>query len=92
MSELEESLRAARVLDEEDRVKMWPSRKQRERQLDVLRYLASKIPPEVDHSEMQVNAIIKQWHTFQDHALLRREMVDAGLVMRDADGSKYRRA
>ncbi|ENU4134659.1 DUF2087 domain-containing protein [Pseudomonas aeruginosa] len=38
-----------------------------------------------------MNALLKSWHNFGDHALLRREICDAGLVSRTRDGSVYLR-
>jgi hypothetical protein len=49
------------------------------------------LPAHEDMTESQVNALMIARHSFKDHALLRRSLVDHKLVTRAADGSKYRR-
>lgn len=44
-----------------------------------------------NQNEAEVNALLKRRHRFGDHALLRREMCDAGLLSRTHDGRSYRR-
>ena len=55
----------------------------------VLEYLASKFKTGKDYTEAEVNAVIGEWHTFGDHFILRRELIDAGLLKRLPNGSKY---
>lgn len=55
----------------------------------VLQYLASKFEPERDYTEAEVNAIIEHWHTFGDYFILRRELIDSGLLKRLPNGSRY---
>jgi len=55
-----------------------------------LAYLASKFQLDISYSEREVNEILKQWHTFEDWALLRRELYDKGYFDRELDGSNYR--
>jgi hypothetical protein len=55
----------------------------------VLQYLASKFEAETEYTEGRVNAIIDEWHTFGDYFLLRRELINSGLMKRLPDGSKY---
>lgn len=55
----------------------------------VLKYLASKFEIGKDYTEGQVNAIIDGWHTFGDYFILRRELIDCGLLKRLPNGSKY---
>jgi len=54
----------------------------------VLEYLATTFEPDRDYPETEVNALLNQWHP--DHAALRRELVDARLLVRT--NSIYRRA
>jgi hypothetical protein len=77
-------------LDEEGRVKEWPSKRNKGkfRQL-VLEYLASKFELGVTYTEKEVNTLLNQHHTFGDPALLRREMFENGLIDRMRDGSAY---
>ncbi len=55
----------------------------------LLVYLAEKFEPDAVYSEREVNEICNQWHTFGDYFLLRRELVDCGLLCRERDGSRY---
>ncbi len=75
-----------RFLDEEGRIKQLPAR--REPRLAVLSYLADKFECR-DYTEKEVNAIIESWHTFGDYFVLRRELIDSGLMHREPDGSRY---
>jgi hypothetical protein len=51
----------------------------------------ARLPARVDLSEQQVNAILQQGHSFGDHVLLRRSLIDHRLVTRTNDGRIYRR-
>lgn len=55
----------------------------------VLSYLAEKFEENRDYTEKEVNAICDEWHTFGDFFVLRRELVDYGLLCREANGSRY---
>ncbi|MBI5666703.1 MAG: DUF2087 domain-containing protein [Chloroflexi bacterium] len=78
------------LLDAEGRVTHWPSK--RSIQLQVLDYLAAQFEAGRDYSEREVNALLNQFHTFEDGALLRRELFERGLLNRERDGSRYWRA
>lgn len=43
------------------------------------------------YTEREVNEILKSMHTFGDHATLRRELVNHGLLWRRSDCSEYRK-
>lgn len=58
----------------------------------LLEYLTEKFEPGRMYSEREVNDICSRWHTFGDYFLLRRELVDHGLLCRERDGSHYWRA
>jgi hypothetical protein len=47
----------------------------------VLEHIASAFEPGVRYPEREVNAILRAWH--DDHAALRRYLIDAGLLSRD---------
>lgn len=49
------------------------------------------LPARQDMAEKDVNAALKSLHSFGDHALLRRSLVDHKLVTRTIDGKTYRR-
>lgn len=67
----------------------WPAR--RSHQQLCLWELWAHVPAGQDQNEADVNALLKTRHRFGDHALLRREMCDAGLLSRTQDGRRYRR-
>lgn len=76
-----------RFLDEEGRLKQWPA-KQKFKAL-ALQYMAEKFEPEHIYTEHEVNAILASWHSFSDLFILRRGLIEAGLLQRKPDGSAY---
>ena len=46
-------------------------------------------PPDIKYSEKEVNKIIGVHHSFNDIALLRRELISKRLLERKNDGSIY---
>ena len=50
-----------------------------------------RLPASRNLTEAQVNQTIAQFHTFDDNATLRRELVNAKLLWRTRDGSQYRK-
>jgi len=76
-------------LDKNSKLKSWPSRKHREKQLLALEFLAFKFEVGQEYSEKEVNEILNQNHTFGDPALLRRELFMKKLLDRTPDGSRY---
>ncbi len=78
-----------RHFDEAGKLIRWPKK-------FTLRMLSlwvmwSRIPARSAHSELEINALLQENHHFEDHALLRRELVDRGLLERTADGRQYTR-
>jgi hypothetical protein len=53
----------------------------------VLEYLASAFTPGANYTEKEVNTILRRFHL--DTAGLRRDLVDARLLSRESDGSRY---
>ena len=53
----------------------------------ILDYLVQAFTPGVDYTEKEVNTIIRRFHV--DVSGLRRDLVDAGLLDRERDGSRY---
>ncbi|GAA6617193.1 DUF2087 domain-containing protein [Scytonema sp. NUACC26] len=79
-----------RYLDEQGRVKEWPSKRNRGKfQQLVLEYLANKFEIDTIYSEKEVNQLLNQHHNFGDAALLRRELFERGLIDRTRNGSAY---
>jgi hypothetical protein len=76
-----------RLLNEDTQVVRWPS-KPAEKTL-VIEYLATKFEKGKTYTEMEVNGLLKQWHTFSDWAMLRRELFNRGFLDRELNGSSY---
>ncbi|MCB0103274.1 MAG: DUF2087 domain-containing protein [Anaerolineales bacterium] len=53
----------------------------------ILKYLAGQFEFDKNYTEREVNTIIKRFH--EDTAGLRRDLIEAGLLARESDGSKY---
>lgn len=84
---MEERIYITRFLDERGRIVRLPQ-KQKVR-VAILGYLAEKFEAGRDYTEKEINVICDAWHTFGDYFLLRRELVDQGLLCREANGSRY---
>ena len=52
-------------------------------------YLASKFKQGVQYSEKEVNATLKQWHTFGDWCMLRRDLFDRRFFDRTQNCAVY---
>lgn len=78
-----------RFLDDVGRLKAWPS-KQSNKEIAV-EYLSTKFDKDKSYHEREVNEILKEWHTFSDWPLLRRELYERGYFSRDRSGTDYRR-
>lgn len=85
---MEESI--GRFLDQEGRVKAWPAK--RATQKLIIEYVAGKFESGRTYSEKEVNAILTKWHTFGDYFILRRGLVEEGLMKRTPNGAEYRRS
>lgn len=81
--------RAMRVFDADGRMARWPQ--QTTIQALCLWVIWHHLPPREDMTEPELNAILKAWHSFGDHALLRRSLVDHKLIHRSTDGRVNRR-
>jgi len=53
----------------------------------ILEYLVQAFTPGWNYSEKEVNTIIRRFHV--DVSGLRRDLIDAGLLARERDGSRY---
>ena len=84
---MEKVLDIKRFLDDSGRIIQLPQRAVF--RAAVLRYLAEKFEDDRTYTEKTVNAICMQWHTFNDYFILRRELVDSGLLCRKPNGSCY---
>ena len=90
MTDLEQLQRLAqhRLLDADGRLTRWPTK--RPQRALALQYLRDRFSPGRVYTEAEVNAILKQWHTFSDWSILRRELVDSRHLSRDPAGREYR--
>jgi len=80
---------ALRVFDAAGLMLRWP--KGHAVQGLCLAALWARLPARRDLSESEVNEVLRAGESFGDHVLLRRSLIDHGLVRRTADGAVYRR-
>ncbi len=76
-----------RFVDRDGLVTLWP-RRERDREA-ILDYLVNKFQRNQLYSEVEVNEVLNQWHTFQDPANMRRQLVDYGYLGRTSSGDRY---
>lgn len=84
---MEQEIDIKRFLDDSGKIIQLPQKLKI--RVAVLSYLAEKFEENRDYTEKEVNAICDDWHTFGDYFVLRRELVDFGLLFREATGSRY---
>jgi hypothetical protein len=53
----------------------------------ILNYLIQAFAPSANYTEKEVNQILRRFH--EDTAGLRRDLVDAKMLARESDGSRY---
>ena len=87
---METTLEIQRFLNSDGKIKQLPQKQKIK--YSVLAYLAGKFEKDRTYTEQEVNIICSQWHTFSDYFLLRRELVDMGLLCRELNGSRYWRS
>jgi len=76
-------------LDEAGKFERMPGRKQKKKLAIMLEYLAQKFEVGKKYTEMEVNEILNQHHTFKDPATLRRLLFTSKLINRTLDGRSY---
>ena len=76
-----------KLINEFNEIIRWP-KKQLEKDITIS-WLSEKFKFDILYSEKEVNKIIDQSHSFDDIALLRRELVSKKYLERMDDGSKY---
>jgi len=81
--------KVARCFDGAGRLLRWPSK--RADQLLVLWVIWSYLPEDRQMTEPEVSSMLRDWHGYEDFALLRRELCDLDLLRRTPDGRIYRR-
>ena len=78
-----------RHFDEAGRLLRWPG-KTWQQHLAVWA-LWAHVPCDTALTERQASALLNDWHGFGDAAILRRTMVERGLLTRVPGGNEYRR-
>ncbi|MDK2957570.1 MAG: hypothetical protein PWQ57_3068 [Desulfovibrionales bacterium] len=81
--------RLARYFDDDGKFIRWPNKFSQ--RMICLWVMWSKIPARTTLTEREISSLLDREHLFGDHALLRRELVDRGMVERTPDGSRYKR-
>jgi hypothetical protein len=81
--------RLARLFDRNGQLSRWPGKRGMEE--PCLWVVWSHIPARQTFSETQLNDLLNTLHSFGDHALLRRGLIDCGMMTRTPDGREYRR-
>ena len=81
--------RVAGHFDADGRLLRWPSRYSH--QSLALWVLWSRLDAGAVYNEFEISVVIRNNHLFGDHALIRRAMIDVGLIIRTVDGREYRR-
>ena len=74
-------------LDNDMKLKVWPSKPGKKQA--AMEFIASKFEFGKEYAEKEVSEIIKTNHTFNDHPMLRRELINRNLLARTANGAKY---
>ena len=76
-----------KLINEIEGIVRWP-KKPSDKQI-VIKWLSTKFKFEKQYSEKEVNTIIEVHHSFNDIALLRRELISRRLLERKNNGSIY---
>lgn len=87
---MEQIIDIERFLDDSGKITQLSQKKKV--RVEILRYLAEKFETNHNYTEKEVNAICEEWHTFKDYFILRRELIDNGLLCREPNGSRYWKA
>lgn len=79
-----------KYLDKENKIYVLPKKK--DIRLIVYSYLAEKFEMGREYKEKEVNSIISNNHSFNDTCLVRREMIEYGLLSRNDNGTSYKKS
>lgn len=85
----EHARKALQHFDAAGRLQRWPQKFSVQRL--ALWVLWTRFDGRRVYSESEVNAVVRAWHTYGDHATLRRELIDHHLMTRRSDCSEYRK-
>lgn len=81
--------KVARYFDPQGRLASWPAKTSLQEL--CLWVFWSRLPADTAMTEREISDLLKGWHQFGDHALLRRSLYEYDLVQRTIDGREYRR-
>ena len=76
-----------KLINEFDEIIQWPKKPSVKK--IVINWLSNEFNGKIKYSEKEVNEIIDRHHSFNDIALLRRELISRKFLSRKDDGSKY---
>ncbi|MEL7220947.1 MAG: DUF2087 domain-containing protein [Bacteroidota bacterium] len=76
-------------LDDQGKFDRFPGKRQKKKQAEMLQFLADQFKTGKKYTEMEVNDILNQFHSFNDPATLRRLMFGSKLIDRTLDGRAY---
>jgi len=76
-------------IDAKGKFSHFPGKRQKEKQEIMLQYLAEQLEAGREYSEVEVNDILNQHHSFGDPATLRRLMFGKKFIDRTIDGRRY---
>jgi hypothetical protein len=79
----------SKYIDAQGRITRWPGQKYAADRQRIIAYLAQYFEFGRDYTEREVNELLQRYHTFDDWALLRRELFEQGFLNREKDGSRY---
>lgn len=82
---IERELKA--FLDDGGRVTALPAK--RKKQMLAYFWIANRLPEDGVWNERALNAALNDLHTFGDPAIIRRTLVDLGVLDRDPRGTRY---
>jgi len=77
----------SKLINDFDEIIRWP-KKLSDKKI-VINWLSNKFNGEIKYSEKEVNEILDRHHSFNDIALLRRELISRKFLSRKDDGSEY---
>ena len=76
-------------IDADGKFERLPGKKQKKKLDAMMHFLAGKFDPDKRYSEIEVNRILHQYHSFNDPATLRRLLFGMSLLNRTKDGRSY---
>lgn len=88
-ADLGQVTKTARYFDDDGVLTSWPSRLAHQTLSQWVFW--SRIRRGETYDERGISDLIKGWHAFGDHAIIRRAMVDAKMLERNQNGREYRR-